>query len=220
VACWAGNTRQGKASHRGHRGGGQWPGVLWATPWHLGGKHTPGESIAKRSQRSQRGMASGRVFFGRLRRLLGEKYTLGGPGRVRLPRTGPSRVVSPDNVSPHDRAARGRRIENEHETIYFGDDVVGRGDAGSRFGRSLTLSGASPYLRRGVPQDRVARDQSSRRIIAAGGCRRHALTPIRRYADTIPPRWTPWLSGREPRDRGQHRTEVALTRSVGAGYGL
>jgi hypothetical protein len=84
-------------------------------------------------------MASGRVFFGRLRRLLGEKYTLGGPGRVRLPRTGPSRVVSPDNVSPHDRAARGRRIENEHETIYFGDDVVGRGE------REAGSDGASPY---------------------------------------------------------------------------
>jgi hypothetical protein len=77
--------------------------------------------------------------LGRLRRLLGEKYTLGGPGRVRLPRTGPSRVVSPDNVSPHDRAARGRRIENEHETIYFGDDVVGRGE------REAGSDGASPY---------------------------------------------------------------------------
>jgi hypothetical protein len=43
-----------------------------------------GESIAQRSRRSQRGMGSGRVFFGRYRRLLGEKYTLGGPGRVRL----------------------------------------------------------------------------------------------------------------------------------------
>jgi hypothetical protein len=75
-------------------------------------------------------------------------------------------------------------------TIYLGDDVVGRGDAGSRFGRSLTPPGASPYLRRGVPQDRVAHDQSSSRIIAAGGCRRHALTPIHRYADT-PTRFRP-----------------------------
>jgi hypothetical protein len=107
-------------------------------------------------------------------------------------------------------------------TIYFGDDVVGRGDAGSRLGRSLTLPGASPYLRRGVPQDRVSHDQSSRRIIAAGGCRRHALTPIRRYADT-PTRFRPgghrgFLAGNHA--IGGSITEVALTHSVGAGYGL
>jgi hypothetical protein len=50
-------------------------------------------------------------------------------------------------------------------TFYFGDDVVGRGDA-----RSPGSDGASPYLRRGFPQDRVAHDQSSSTIIAAGGC--------------------------------------------------
>ena len=140
--------------------------------WHLGEKHTQGESIAQRSRRAQRGMGCGRVFFGRHRRLLGEKHALGESialrsrraqrgvgcggvrwatpadsgretrargkashkghgehrgewvvvavlGRVRLRPNRGSRAASPDNVSPHDRAAHGRRIENEHENDLF-----------------------------------------------------------------------------------------------------
>ena len=64
-------------------------------------------------------------------------------------------------------------------TIYFVDDVVGRGDAGSP-----GSDGPSPYLRRGVPQDRVAHDQSSSTICCNGWMSRHAL---RRPADPFLP---------------------------------
>ena len=83
-------------------------------------------------------MGSGRVFVGRHRRILGEETRARGKashkghgehrgewvvvavlGRVRLRPNRGSRAASPDNVSPHDRAAHGRRIENEHENDLF-----------------------------------------------------------------------------------------------------
>ena len=57
------STRQGKASHRGHRGHrGGLRLVAKAVQWTLaasGEKHATGESIAQRSQRSQRGIGIG-----------------------------------------------------------------------------------------------------------------------------------------------------------------
>jgi hypothetical protein len=81
---WARNTRQGESiaqrSRRSQRGTGQWPGVLWRRPWHLGRNTRKGKASHRGHGGHRGGMASGRVFFGRYRRLLGEKHTLGGPG--------------------------------------------------------------------------------------------------------------------------------------------
>ena len=76
-------------------------------------------------------------------------------------------------------------LRTSTRTIYFGDDVVGRGDAGSRFGRSLTLPGASP-----LPAPWASLRTESRTIkvregyYCSGWMSPTATTPIRRYADT------------------------------------